>query len=165
MISSHEKTTIGFSEGKMVGHIVSKNGVATDPNFFDRISKLSFLTMKKAPRGFLGMVGYYQRFIYMFATKARPLTQFMRDDAPMPMEDEASKCAFEQLKSAFQVAPILWTPNWNKPFLIYYDASGTTMGSTLFQLDKKGHDHPIHLASRQLTSTEKNYIVIEWKVL
>jgi hypothetical protein len=58
----------------MVGHIVSKNGVTTNPEKLDRISKLSFPTMKKTLRGFLGMVNYYQRFIYMFATKARPLT-------------------------------------------------------------------------------------------
>jgi hypothetical protein len=45
---SPKKTTIGFSEGKMVGHIVSKNGVATDPENLDRISKLPFPTTKKA---------------------------------------------------------------------------------------------------------------------
>jgi hypothetical protein len=41
------------------------------------------------------MVGYYRRFIHMFAAKAHPLTRFMCDDAPTPMEDEVSKCAFE----------------------------------------------------------------------
>jgi len=56
---SLEKTTIGFSEGKMVGHIVSKNGVAMDPAKLDKISKFPFPTTKKALRGFLGMVGYY----------------------------------------------------------------------------------------------------------
>jgi hypothetical protein len=58
---------------KMVGHIMSKNGVATDLEKLDRISKLPFPTTKKAFQGFLGMVGYYRRFIHMFATKARPL--------------------------------------------------------------------------------------------
>ncbi len=48
VILSLEKTTIGFSEGKMVGHIVSKDGVATDPEKLDRISKLPFSTTKKA---------------------------------------------------------------------------------------------------------------------
>jgi hypothetical protein len=71
---SPEETTIGFSKGKMVGHIVSKDGVATNLEKFDRISKLPFPTTKKALRGFLRMVGYYCRFIHMFAAKARPLT-------------------------------------------------------------------------------------------
>jgi len=57
------------------------------------------------------MVGYYQRFMYMFATKACPLTPFMCEDALTPMENEASKCAFEQFKLAFQATPILRTPN------------------------------------------------------
>ncbi len=69
-----KKITIGFIEGKMVGHIVSKNGVATNPKKLDRILKLPFPTTKKAFQGFLGMVGYYQKFIHMFATKACPLT-------------------------------------------------------------------------------------------
>jgi hypothetical protein len=69
-----KKTTIGFLKRKMVGHIVSKDGVATDPEKLDRISKFFFPTTNKALRGFLGMVGYYRKFIHMFAAKARPLT-------------------------------------------------------------------------------------------
>jgi len=156
-----EKTTIGFSEGKMVGHIVSKDGVATDPEKLDRISKLPFPTTKKTLRGFLGMVGYYRKFIHMFATKACPLTRFLHEDAPAPMEDKVSRWAFEQLKSAFQITPILRTRDWHKPFLVYCDASGEAVGSTLSQLDENGHDHPIHFVSRQLTSAEKNYTVTE----
>jgi hypothetical protein len=84
----------------------------------------------------------------MFVVKAHPLTRFFREDAPTPMEDEASKHAFEQFKPTFQVALIFRIPDWNKLFLIYCDASGETVGSTLFQLDENGHDHPIHFASR-----------------
>ncbi len=97
----------------------------------------------------------------MFAAKARPLTRFLREDAPALLEDEVSRRPFEQLKSALQVAPILRTPDWNKPFLVYYDASGEAVGSTLSQLDENGHDHPIHFTSGQLTSVEKNYTVTE----
>jgi hypothetical protein len=78
----------------------------------------------------------------MFATKARPLTRFLCEDAPALMEEEVSGWAFEQLKSAFQVAPILQTLNWNKPFLVYCDASGETVGSTLSQLDEMGMTIP-----------------------
>jgi hypothetical protein len=67
----------------------------------------------------------------MFATKARPLMRFLRKDAPAPMEDKVSRWAFKQLKLAFQVAPILRTPDWNKPFLVYCDASGEAVGGTL----------------------------------
>jgi hypothetical protein len=65
VILSPKKTTIGFLGRQMVGHIVSKNGVATDPKKFDRILKFPFPTTKKTFRGFSGMVGYYQKFIHV----------------------------------------------------------------------------------------------------
>jgi hypothetical protein len=74
VILNPKKTTIGFSKGKMVGHIMSKNGVAIDLEKLDKISKLPFLTTKKTLPGFLGMVGYYRRFIHMFAAKTHPFT-------------------------------------------------------------------------------------------
>jgi hypothetical protein len=101
----------------------------------------------------------------MFTTKSRPLTRFLRKDAPTPMKDEMLECAFEQLKSTLQATPILWTLDWTKPFLVYCDAFGEMMGNTLSQLDENGHDHPIHFARRQLISTKKNYIVTEQKGL
>jgi hypothetical protein len=67
----------------------------------------------------------------MFAAKARLLTRFLREDAPTPMEDEAVRRAFDQLKSALQVAPIFQTPDWNKRVLVYCDAFGKAVGSTL----------------------------------
>jgi hypothetical protein len=145
---SPKKITIGFPKGKMVGHIVSRNGVATNPKKLDRISKLPFPNTKKALQGFLGMVGYYQRFIYMFVEKTCPLTRFMHEDTPTPMEDEVSQCTFTQLKSALQIAPMFRTLDWNKPFLVYCDASRKAMGNTLSQLEKNVHDHPIHFAKR-----------------
>jgi hypothetical protein len=97
----------------------------------------------------------------MFVAKTCPLTRFLCEDAPTPMKDEASKWAFEQLKLALQVAPILWTSDWNKQFLVYCDAFGEAVGSTLSQLDENGHDHPIHFVSRQLISVENNYTMTE----
>jgi hypothetical protein len=101
----------------------------------------------------------------MFKPKAHPLSQFLQKVTPTPMEDEPSKHAFEQFKLKFQATPILWPPNWNKPFLIYSDASRKVMGSTLSQLEENGHDHPIHFASRQLISTKNNNIVTKLKSL
>jgi hypothetical protein len=94
----------------------------------------------------------------MFMVKARPLTQFLQKGAFAPMEDETLKYAFKQLKSILQVAPILRTPNWNKPFLICCDAFGKMVGNTLSQLNENGHNHPIYFATKQLTST-KIYIL------
>ncbi len=75
------------------------------------------------------------------------------------MGDGASKHAFEQFKLAFQIAPMLWIPDWNKSFLIYCDAFEEAMGNTLSQLDKNGHQHPIHFANKQLILIEKKIIL------
>jgi hypothetical protein len=72
-----EDTTIYFLKGKIIEHIMSKDGIAIDFEKLDRISKLPLPTTKKALRSFLGMVRYYQKFIHMFATKASPLTRFL----------------------------------------------------------------------------------------
>jgi hypothetical protein len=85
----------------------------------------------------------------------------MREDAPTPMEDKASRRAFEQFKLALQVALIFQIPDWNKPFLVYCDAFAEVVGSPLSQLDENGHDHPIHFVSKQLTSAKKNYTMTE----
>jgi hypothetical protein len=74
---SLQKTTIDFSKRNMVKHIVSKDGVAIDFEKLDEIFKLPFPTTKKALRGFLGMEGYYQRFIHMFMAKPCPLAQLL----------------------------------------------------------------------------------------
>jgi len=97
----------------------------------------------------------------MFAVKTRPLTRFLQEDAPTPMKDEVSEHAFQQLKSTFQTTLILRTLDWNKPVLVYYDASGEAVGNTLSQLDENGHDHPIHFVSKQLTLVKKNYTMTE----
>jgi hypothetical protein len=68
VILSLEKITIDFSEGKMVIHMVSKD---RGSHIFQ---KFPFPTINKTFQGFLGIMGYYQRFIHMFATKTRPLT-------------------------------------------------------------------------------------------
>jgi len=60
------------------------------------------------------------------------------------MEDDTFKHAFKDFKLFFKVAPILLTPDWNKPFLIYYDAFGKVVGT------KMGQEHPIHFASKLL---------------
>jgi hypothetical protein len=72
----------------------------------------------------------------------------LQDDAPAPMEDEILLHAFEQFKAILQVALILQSLDWNKPFLIYYDAFGKMVGNTLSQLDENGHDHTIHFARK-----------------
>ena len=92
---------------------------------------------------------------------AKPLTRFLKDNSPLSQATPDALEAFDKLKQALISAPILRTPNWEKPFFIFTDASGEGVDATLAQLDEEGYDHPIHYASRQLTSAKMNYTVTE----
>jgi hypothetical protein len=120
-----------------------------------------FPTTKRGIRVFLGFSGYYRRFIKQYAMIAKPLTRFLKNDAPPPQATPDILEVFDKLKQAILSAPILRTPNWEKSFLVFTDASGKGVGATLAQLDEEGYDYQIYYASRQLTSTEMNYTVTE----
>ena len=125
------------------------------------IAALPIPTNVTEVRGFLGHTGYYRRFIFQYATIAMPLTELLKKtDSPLVWTSTCTN-AFNTLKRKLITAPVLISPNWEKDFHIYVDASNVAIGSVLSQKDDKGHDHPIYFASRQLVQAEKNYSVTE----
>ncbi|KAG6546714.1 hypothetical protein Mapa_011903 [Marchantia paleacea] len=162
-----EKCIFGCEEGLLLGHIISKDGIAVDPEKVKRILDLPFPVTLTKLRQFLGMVGYYRRFIFSFSNKAYALTVYMKKgtDYDLILKDGEAAVAFELLKKALVTAPILAKPNWGKPFILYTDASNIAIGCTLSQLDEDSHDHPIAYASRQMVQAERNYSVTEREAL
>ncbi|XP_070854738.1 uncharacterized protein [Drosophila suzukii] len=102
-------------------------------------------------RRFLGMTGWYRRFIQNYAQTAAPLHDFLKKDRIKKFElsEEAIK-AFELLKTSMATAPVLVTPDFRKPFTIQCDASTTGVGGVLFQTDVEGGKHPIAYMSAKL---------------
>ena len=150
--------------GKLLGHIVSKDGITTDPAKVYIILALPLPATVKDVRAFLGHVGYYRRFILDFALIASPLTTLLKNDEEQTWTNNCTR-AFEDLKLKLATAPILVTPDWTKEFYVYVDASNVALGSVLSQKDTKKHDHPIYFASRQLVAAEKNYSTTEREAL
>ena len=151
--------------GKLVGHIVSSQGIATDPDKVAIIVQLPQPNSVTEVRAFLGHVGYYRRYIYKYANIAIPLTELTKKSDIAHIWTNACTKAFETLKHKLTTAPVLIPPDWEKDFEVYVDASSVAIGSVLSQKDEKGRDKPIYFASRQLTAAEKNYTVTEKEAL
>ena len=78
---------------------------------------------------------------------------------------ESCQEAFQQVKRALTVAPVLVKPDWSKPFILQTDASAYGLGYVLSQLDSQGEEHPIAFASKKLLASERNYSAIEREAL
>lgn len=131
-----------------LGHIVSKDGISVDPAKVDAVMQWKQPKNVSEIRSFLGLAGYYRRFIQDFS---KPLTKLLRKGVKF---EWSRKCedSFIELKQRLTSAPLLTLPSGSGVFFIYIDASGTGLGCVLMQNDKV-----VAYASRQLKIYERNY--------
>jgi hypothetical protein len=144
-----------------LGHVLSVDGVATDPSKVQAILDCPVPTTVRQLRGFLGLAGYYRKFVKNFGILAHPLTQLLKKDAPF-LWTPAQQLAFEALQLALSSTPVLVLPNFQKPFRIDTDASGVGIGAVLHQ-----DGHPIAFISKTLcprnqglSAYEKEYLAL-----
>lgn len=140
------KKEIGF-----LGHRVSAEGVAADPEKISAIKGWPQPTTVTEVRSFLGLAGYYRKFVNGFASLAKPLTKLTGKGVHFEWSPQAEE-AFTKLKETLITAPILALPDQDKPYAIYTDASRVGLGCVLMQ-----EDRVIAYASRQLRKHEENY--------
>jgi len=134
-----------------LGHILSEEGVAVDP------AKVKAVTNWKQPKtvtevqNFLGLAGYYRRFIKGFSKIARPMTELTKNDKKF-VWTEACEKSFQELKKSLTTTPVLTLLDIHKDFVVFCDASRQGLGCVLMQDGKV-----VAYASRQLKVNEKNY--------
>ena len=122
-----------FSQTQLeyLGHIISAEGVAADPRKIDSMLDWPKPKDVKALRGFLGLTGYYRRFVKDYGKIARPLTQLLKKEKFQ--WNEEAQAALENLKQLVVEFPILTVPNFSKTFTIEIDASNKGLGAVQMQ--------------------------------
>lgn len=152
-----EKCSFGMPSVEFLGHIISGEGIACDPNKLKAISEWPTPRTVAHLRSFLGLANYYRRFVKDFALLASPLYALLSASAPWSWGDEQQR-AFAGIKAALTSAPVVSAPDWDKPFnlVVRTDASGYAIGAVLAQGEGK-EERTIAFHSRRLTDAERKY--------
>jgi hypothetical protein len=151
LYAKFSKCVFWLEEIQFLGHVLSAKGIAVDPGEVKDILEWKPPTTVHQVRSFLGLAGYYRRFIPDFSKLVKQITSLLKNDTEFIW---SSKCneAFEQLKILLTTAPVLAQPDIEKPFDVYCDASGSGLGCVLMQ-----EGRVIAYALRQLRRHEEHY--------
>ncbi|XP_040967859.1 uncharacterized protein [Gossypium hirsutum] len=145
------KCEFWLSEVVFLGHVVSADGIRVDPKKIEAIVQWKASKNVSQVRSFLGLAGYYRRFVNGFSKIALPMTKLLQKNVPFIWDEQCQK-SFETLKQMLTEAPVLTLPELGKDFIVYSDASLNGLGCVLMQDGKV-----IAYASRQLKPHERNY--------
>ncbi|KAF5805273.1 putative nucleotidyltransferase, Ribonuclease H [Helianthus annuus] len=151
LYAKFSKCDFWLREVHFLGHVVNKDGIHVDPSKVDSIRNWPAPRTPTEIRQFLGLAGYYRRFIKDFSKIAQPLTLLTQKGVTYHWGD-SQETAFQYLKDRLCSAPILSLPEGTEDFVVYCDASIQGLGCVLMQRDKV-----IAYASRQLKVYERNY--------
>jgi len=155
------KCTFAQQEIRYLGHVISAKGVSTDPSKVTAVANWPTPINVRELRGFLGLAGYYRKFVKHFGVISRPLTDLLKKNSVF-VWTSVHEDSFNALKHALCNAPVLAVPNFTKPFSIETDASGIGVGAILMQ-----EGHPLAFISKALgpksqglSTYEKEYLAI-----
>ncbi|GJQ86387.1 hypothetical protein Trydic_g8477, partial [Trypoxylus dichotomus] len=146
-----------------LGHLITENGVKPDPSKVEAVQQYPQPKSQNDIRSFLGLAGYYRRFISDFSKIAQPLTKLLKKGQAFQWTS-AQEEAFESLKSSITSEPLLIYPDFTQPFILSTDASNYAIGTILSQ-GKIDEDRLIAYTSRTLNKAEGNYSTIEKELL
>ena len=163
---NREKCNFFKSHIQYLGHLISGEGIKPLPEKLESIKEMPPPTTPKEVKQFLGLIGYYRKFVPRFADVARPLTNLTRLDQPFEWSDKC-QASFELLKEALIKEPILRFPDPNKPYTLYTDASKYAWSCVLTQqythdMDNKQTvvNHPITYVSGLFKGSQLNWAAL-----
>lgn len=151
-----KKAFFGFPEITYVGHKLNGMTLALDESRVSAVKDWPTPTSRAQLRRFLGFTGYHQQFVPKYAEHCVPLFELLgsRSDWKWTARHED---AVSKLKDALCQAIVLYMPDFERPFVVYTDASDVGLAAALYQADDKGIEQPIVFISRKLKDTETRY--------
>lgn len=159
LFAKASKCIFAASQVAYLGHLISARGVEADPQKLAAISSWPTPTSVKALRSFLGLTGYYRRFIQHYGTICQPLTALLQKNKVFHWSPEAA-AAYDKLKTALTTPPVLALPNFDEEFIIEADASGSGIGAVL----KQG-GHPLAFVSKALSPRKQTLSAYERELI
>ena len=160
MLLNSKKCVLFKKSIKYLGHIISDNGVAPCPEKVEAITKMVRPKNIKGIRSFLGLSGFYRRFVKNYAKIAEPLSKMTRKNAKFEWTNEAD-AAWCQIKDELAKKPILMHADPSKPYTLITDASSYAIGGILTQKGEDGHLHPISYGSSILTDAQRKWSTVQ----
>ena len=140
-----------------LGHVVSADGVSPDPAKVSAVQRFPVPSDATELKNFLGLAGYYRRFIQGFSQLASPLFALLTKGHAYKWTDPCSH-AFHVLKDRLTSIPVLSYPRFDRAFHLAVDACDTGLGAVLFQ-NYDGREHTIAYASRSLNRAERKLLI------
>ena len=157
------KCSFFHQEVPFLGHIVSKEGISP---VFDKVEVIRNFPLPCTPKDvnpFLGLVGYYQKFIKNFARISRPFNSLRKMDCFQ--WNQETEAAFQTLNDKLISDDLLAYPCFDRPFLVTCDASNTAIGGVVSQFDGNNKERSISFCSHALKGAELNYSALDCEAL
>jgi len=159
------KSALCQTEVEFLGHYVGRDGLRVMEDKIEAVRDWPVPTTMRELRAFLGLAGYYRRFVKGFSEIALPLTELTRNATHQRLQWGArQQVAFVELKRALQTTPVLALPDPTLPFVVNCDASGYAVGAVL-QQDRGSGLQPVAFLSKKLSGAESRYPVHEQELL
>lgn len=158
------KSEFGKAKVTYLGHVVGQGHVLPREAKIQAILEFPIPKTKKELLRFLGMSGFYRKFVENYSTVVSPLTNLLKAKVKFIWSDECQR-SFEKLKAILVSEPVLAAPNFTKPFHMAIDASDVGVGAVLLQENREGIEKPVCYFSKKLNQYQKKYSTIEKEAL
>ncbi|KAK7898999.1 hypothetical protein WMY93_019852 [Mugilogobius chulae] len=160
-----KKCAMAHREVEYLGYTIGFGKIKPQVQKMEAIRSFPVPTTKRKVRGFIGLVGWYRKFIPQFADRSAILNDLTKNSAPNKVRwTEACNRAFNDLKESICTRPVLQSPDFDLPFILQTDASGVGLGAVLLQ-EKDGDRRPVVFLSRRLLDRETRYSAVEKECL